>query len=120
MARHRQAWVGSRYQGRHPDGWQRVRMQVLRRDKFRCQHRELTSNGDQQCPNRATDVDHIGDPENHSLDNLQALCAPHHQKKSSSAGGRASAMAVNQRIAALRRPKPLHPGLRTPEDFDAP
>lgn len=110
MARQRKAWAGSRYQETRPAGWHRIRMAVMRRDKFRCQHREPRADGElMQCPNRATDVDHIDDPESNAMDNLRALCGLHHQEKSSRAGGRAAALAREQRLAALRRPKKPHP-----------
>lgn len=72
-----------------PDKWPAIRMNKLRSDKFKCQHiREDTG---KICGARATDVDHIGDRNNHRFDNLQSLCSYHHDIKTAGQGGRAAA-----------------------------
>lgn len=65
-----------------PSDWRRIRAAVLQRDGYRCTH--IRGDNDQRCPDRATDVDHIGDDNNHTLDNLQSLCRFHHARKTSS------------------------------------
>lgn len=89
---------------RLPSNWQALRLRVLRRDRYSCQAR-MQSTGS-RCGERANQVDHIVPGDDHSLDNLQALCEWHHSRKSSAEG------------AAARRPRPSrylpresHPGL---------
>ena len=45
----------------------------------------------QMCGALATDVDHIGDPDDHRHKNLQSLCGWHHDQKTAGQGGRAAA-----------------------------
>ncbi|WP_425546363.1 HNH endonuclease signature motif containing protein [Amycolatopsis minnesotensis] len=60
------------------------------------------------CLGRATDVDHVVPGDNHSLDNLRAICAHCHARKSAFEGRSALA-----RMRALRvRPAGRHPGAR--------
>lgn len=59
------------------------------------------------CGARANQVDHIQHGDDHSLTNLQALCAWHHNKKSASEGGAGRAAA--RRAAAS--PVATHPGV---------
>lgn len=53
------------------------------------------------------EVDHIGDPRDHSLDNLRALCRMHHKRR--------TALQANAAWQAKRipraRPADKHPGL---------
>lgn len=53
------------------------------------------------------EVDHIGDPADHSLDNLRALCRPHHRSRT---GQQANAAMQAKRIPR-KRPPEQHPGL---------
>ncbi len=85
-----------------PPGWDALRLRVLRRDRYSCQHRE--PNG-AACPARASDVDHVKPGNDHSMTNLRALCREHHLAKSSAEGHAAWAA---RRIPA-RRPTEPHP-----------
>jgi len=98
------AWEGSTRRARLPKGWATLRRRVLRRDQYACQAR--FSDG-QLCGQPATDVDHIEPGDDHSMANLQALCAWCHAHKSSSEGGTAAAL---MRVRT-HRPKPTHPAL---------
>ena len=73
-----------------PPDWKRIRTAVLEQEGYRCT--EITGTGG--CPVVATDVDHIEDPQDHSLDNLGSKCGPHHDKKS--ATGRARGCSAAQ------------------------
>ena len=95
-------WDTSDRAERLPDNWQALRTIVLSRAAGRCEARQR--NG-QRCRDRATDVDHIDPGDNHQLDNLQALCAWHHARKSSAEGN-----AARRRHTNKRPPEP-HPGL---------
>lgn len=53
------------------------------------------------------EVDHIGDPRDHRLENLQALCHRHHALKT----GRQSAAARKAKRASRTRQPERHPGL---------
>jgi hypothetical protein len=87
-----------------PENWRsEIRPRILKRDDYIC---VWVTNGI-RCQERATDVDHIGDPADHRDENLRALCAGHHRKRSSSQGGRA---AQEKRIPRKRAPE-RHPGL---------
>lgn len=95
-------WDGSDRRSRLPDDWPLRRIRVLRRDGYRCQHRDSAG---VKCGEPANQVDHIVRGDNHDESNLQALCRFHHARKSSAEG------------AAARRPKPTrrrepekHPG----------
>lgn len=83
-----------------PPDWARRRQRVLRRDEHTCQIR-----GD-RCTTVATEVDHVGDPGNHELDSLQAVCSPCHATKT----GRD----VQARKPRRRRAPETHPGLIDP------
>lgn len=89
---------------RLPDDWTTRRVRVLRRDGYRCQARDSMGS---LCGRPANQCDHIEPGDDHSLENLQALCRWHHARKSASEGGRASAL---KRVSRARDPEP-HPGL---------
>lgn len=90
-----------------PKGWERIRRRILRRDGHRCQW-PLGTGG--VCGEPANEVDHkIGaaqGAEDNSDDNLWALCAWHHARKT---GREASAIAHTKPPRA--RPAEAHPGL---------
>lgn len=102
----RPAWQGSTRRSTLPWGWYtRIRPRILARDGERCQWvREDTG---AKCLDHANQVDHkvphsLGGSDADS--NLWALCAFHHERKSSSEGGLAKA-------ARARAAKRRHPGL---------
>lgn len=96
-------WAGSDRKSRLPADWaSRIVPAVKRRDRV-CQWR-LAVGG--ICGQPGSDVDHINDPGDHSLDNLQLLCKKHHGWKSS-AEGRAGR---TYRRGRRRAPEP-HPGV---------
>jgi 5-methylcytosine-specific restriction endonuclease McrA len=88
---------------RLPKGWAKIRARILKRDGHACTWD--TPSG--RCMGPATDVDHIGDPNDHSDTNLRSLCRQHHRTRSSQQGGLAAAA---KRIPR-RRPPEKHPGL---------
>ena len=63
-----------------------------------------------KCLRPATDVDHIRAGDDHSEDNLRALCSWHHLKKSSAEGNAAKAAKRSQRQEKFVRSED-HPGL---------
>lgn len=73
------AWATSDRRARLPQHWNRIRLRTLRRYNHRCA----------DCGNRATEVDHIVNGDDHSDSNLQALCAPCHRKKTQAEAARA-------------------------------
>lgn len=81
------AWEGSDRRARLPQDWSLRRARVLRRDGYRCQHKD--SPFGPKCEAPADQCDHIIPGDDHSLDNLQALCRMHHAKKSSAEGNAA-------------------------------
>lgn len=84
-----------------PKAWRFIRGNVLKRDNYQCQWvREDTG---LLCLAKATDVDHIDDPDNHKHSNLQSLCGYHHKQKTAQQGGLANA-------AKYKKPK-SHPGI---------
>lgn len=79
-------WAGSRRRAELPANWYtEIRPAVIARDKGRC--RWIENNG--RCPEPGTDVDHVGDPDDHSLAALRLLCAGHHGRRSSAQGNAA-------------------------------
>ena len=60
--------------------WRKIRLDVLKRDGFRC--RAINAVTGERCTAKATDVDHINGPSN-DLSNLAALCGHHHRRKTS-------------------------------------
>ena len=96
-------WRGSNRKSRLPVDWERLRKVVLERCGFRCEW----TDGQHRCWNSATDVDHVEAGDNHSLDNLQGLCSPHHLEKT----GR-DARARQLRFKHLARlPEEKQPGI---------
>jgi 5-methylcytosine-specific restriction endonuclease McrA len=96
------AWQTSDRKSRLPSDWSTRRVRVLRRDGYRCQARDSTG---QKCEAPANQCDHVKPGDDHSLDNLQALCSWHHGRKSSAEGAAARRPAVSR----YRRPE-AHPG----------
>lgn len=104
-----------------PPGWKtHIRPRILARDGHRCTWvagvpdggHPLAPGADthpRRCATRATDVDHIGDPDDHDERNLRALCGPHHDGRTALQANRAR---WSRPQARRQRPKPRHPGLR--------
>lgn len=97
-------WEGSTRRDELPDDWPDRRALVMQRDHYRCRW-VINAQSDERCGTTATDVDHIGDRNDHRLINLQALCREHHAIKSSREG---TAARWQHRRA---RPPERHPGL---------
>jgi 5-methylcytosine-specific restriction protein A len=79
--------------------WQAVRKQMLVRDGYRCQLRYADI-----CVGRASQVDHIVQPEaggGSDLANLRAVCLRCHARRM----GRQGALATQRRAAARKRRK---------------
>lgn len=88
-----------------PKGWRRIRQQVLDRDGHQC---TVVVNG-VRCPETTDlEVDHLGNPDDHDLDNLATKCHSHHASKT----GHQAAAARWSRVRAMReRTQRPHPGL---------
>ena len=67
-------WEGSTRASRLPKGWAKLRLRVLRRDRYRCQW--------PGCTSKATEVDHVTPNDDDAMTNLQSLCSSCHGKKS--------------------------------------
>lgn len=70
-------WESSNRRAELPADWPTLRQQTLERDEHRCTWRTAG----RRCPDQATDVDHIGDKDDHRLENLRSLCSPHHKAR---------------------------------------
>lgn len=99
------AWDGSTRKETLPPDWRQRRAAVFARDGNRC---VIVKKNGRRCWDKATDCDHIGSRDDHSLQNLRSLCAWHHGKRSASQGGTASA---NRPKRQINRPPETHPGL---------
>lgn len=76
-------WVGSQRKSELPDDWSsKIRPAIIARDSGRCRWIE----GGRRCPERGTDVDHVGDKNDHDLANLRLLCDGHHKRRTSAQG----------------------------------
>lgn len=82
---------------------------VLRRDGHQCQLRFPD-----RCIGVANQSDHIGDRNDHRIENMRAACAPCHAHRSATQGGAAEGAARRARQAAQRRAPERHPGLCRP------
>lgn len=79
---------------------------VLKRDRV-CQWPMSYLPGDVCGATEHLEVDHIGDPADHDLDNLRALCRRHHRYRTGQQGGQAAA----RRRPRRQRPPEQHPGV---------
>ncbi|QMP84547.1 HNH endonuclease [Streptomyces phage Endor2] len=100
-------WQNSNRRDRLPPDWFKIRARVLRRDGHTCTHRD--ANGI-RCADLATDVDHIRPGDDHSMENLRALCSWHHGQKSGAEGAAAKAANWRRQNQKFRRSED-HPGL---------
>jgi 5-methylcytosine-specific restriction protein A len=96
-------WASSNRRAELPPDWPARKVKVRERSGGQCEVEE----DEVRCPRPGRDVDHIGDPHDHSLDNLQDICGPHHDAKTQQ---QAAAARAAIRAKAVR-PKPKHPGL---------
>lgn len=99
-----EAWAASNRKETLPGNWRALRSAVFQRDGNRC---VIIKASGRRCWDRATDCDHIGDRDDHSIENLRSLCSWHHQRRSSQQGNAARA----EKAKILLRPKERHPGL---------
>lgn len=97
-------WQGSTRKATLPPNWPAIRRQVLERDGHRCTWPDPAA-PDGRCLAAATDVDHVGDRDDHDPANLRSLCGPHHLQRTS---GQANASRWRH---TRRRPPERHPGL---------
>jgi 5-methylcytosine-specific restriction enzyme A len=77
-----------------PPEWPSLRKAALQRDEYRCTwfpggsvqgwDYAQSYTHPYRCTAVATDVDHIGNNNDHSLHNLRSLCKQHHSSKTSS------------------------------------
>lgn len=95
------AWSTNRA-ARLPGDWRTRRQTVKARANGRCQW----FTGVVRCDEAGTECDHIVNNDDHSLANLQWLCAPHHHKKTL----QEAAEARNK--YSRKRGKEQHPGLK--------
>lgn len=95
-------WEGSTRRATLPPDWDARRAYVLDRDGHRCTWVE----NDERCNSDATDCDHVNDRDDHSVENLRALCGAHHDRRTSEQGNAA------RWPTTQRRPVDVHPGLR--------
>ena len=93
------SWATSDRHSRLPDDWPIRVAAVKRRDKGRCQ----ATHHAEGCDGRGTDVDHVRQGDDHSLDNLQLLSRPCHERKT---------RLDNGYVAAVKAPVERHPGRR--------
>lgn len=121
-------WAGSDRRSTLPPDWAtKVRPRILTRDGHRCTWLgDLDPSKDglpgeymqavdwnivhllgNRCTARATDVDHIGDPDDHTDTKLRSLCSWHHGRRSSRQGNTAR----GRLRARLTDPPARHPGL---------
>jgi 5-methylcytosine-specific restriction enzyme A len=65
-----------------PAEWSVIRPAVLIRDNYRCRYGELADETwNVPCPDIATEVDHMGDANDHRMIMLRSICKLHHQKR---------------------------------------
>ena len=101
-----QQWSGSDRKARLPADWEERRTTIRDRAGGRCQ---ATMRDSTRCVETGTDCDHIVHGDDHSLKNLQWLCAWHHRKKTAREALEARRFI---RIPSARKPRETHPGLR--------
>ena len=94
-------WASSNRRAGLPNDWPTRRRRVKHRARGRCEAKTHESG----CDGIGTDCDHIGDPADHSLTNLQWLSRPCHNAKTQ----REAQAARTPPPARARQPEP-HPG----------
>lgn len=91
-------WQGSDRRSRLPKNWQALRRRVARRDGEVCQ--VPLPYGGEVCGKPYDDIDHIVPGDDHSPENLRAICSRHHNRKTQQ-----EAAAGRTRAEASRRPR---------------
>jgi 5-methylcytosine-specific restriction protein A len=80
----RPAWQGSTRRATLPHDWPAIVRRILRRDPS-CQlaypDSWHTAHGPTTCAGRSTEVDHIGNPGDHTPGNLRGVCSPCHRRR---------------------------------------
>src|SRR5690606_39444957 len=96
-------WSTSNRGERLPRNWRRIRAIVLERAGYRCEWIRIDTG--ERCTEVATDVDHILAGDNHSLNNLQALCRYHHAKDRKSTRLNSSHVKISYAVFCLKNKK---------------
>ncbi|MBB4935663.1 hypothetical protein F4561_006572 [Lipingzhangella halophila] len=86
-----------------PQGWKALRAQALDRDDHQC---TWVDEEGSRCTAQGTDADHIGDAQDHSIDNIRTLCRTHHRKRTA-----LQARAARGQQPKRKRDSETHPGL---------
>ena len=92
-----------------PRGWDGIRAGILARDP-RCRYGAIPEDMYElgRCQEPSTEVDHIGDPDDHRPHMLRRICTRHHAMRT----GRQGASVRNSTRPARKRPPEPHPGYR--------
>jgi hypothetical protein len=93
-----------------PPNWGQIRAFIITRDPqctWGSLQEDMSEHG--RCPNRSTDVDHTGEPWDHSPQALRGLCQRHHQVRTGRQGAAGKAAVMRTR----KRPQERHPGFKT-------
>lgn len=98
------AWDGSRRAQQLPKDWKQRREAVKARAGGIC---EATLNTGARCTAPGTDCDHIQRGNNHNYNNLQWLCAWHHNRKT-----QGEASQFRRRGGSPWHPRDKHPARR--------
>ena len=97
------AWADSDRRSRLPGDWRSRRARVLDRDGGRCTWIYRVEDQKVRCSAPATEVDHIKNNDDHSLENLRGLCHEHHAQKTQSESWASRARRMRQVKASFRR-----------------
>lgn len=73
-----------------PRDWHKTKQLVFARDGYQCV--AIRQDGNRCYERMNLECDHIGDRDDHSLDNLQTLCKGHHASKTGSEAGQMSVL----------------------------
>lgn len=93
-------WTGARRAGL-PSNWTSTVVPAVKRRDHVCV----------QCGQPGNEVDHIGDPRNHDLENLRLLCSKCHMRRTQAQAAEGRARARKARAEALRQAeRNNHPG----------
>lgn len=101
-------WAGSTRKATLPPDWEKRRDERLELDGYQCTHVRVDTG--RRCTGRATDVDHVGNRDDHRISQLRSKCGWHHLGKSSREGA-AAASKWSKIRAREQRARRQHPGL---------